>query len=117
MTIISITITEVEGPCQRAVHRRMRRKTDTHSSQPSPQGRFEMAGDRDHAWRGLRRDQPFDEGQLAFRSQGGLEQDHLVALPGLPFGLVRCQGLDGDLESRRGGPRALGKHQVVLDQD
>ena len=51
-----------------------------------------MAGDRDHDRRGLETAQVIDQLELLFWSQGGLEDDHLVARPAAVARLRRQMG-------------------------
>jgi len=76
-----------------------------------------MAGDRDHDGRGVKPPQVIDQLELLFWSQGGLQDDHLVARPAAVAGLRRAERLDRDAQPSGGGAEALREHEFVLDKE
>jgi len=76
-----------------------------------------VPGDRDHDRRGVETHQVIDQLELLFWSEGGLQDDHLVARPGALAGLPRGERLDRDPKPPRGGAETLREQQFVLDKE
>ena len=114
---ITTSITDPQGSGQDPVHAGVRRQDGAARLEPLTQRRLQVSGNRDHDRGRLERDQMIDELELLFWSQGGLHDDHLVAVPGAVAGLCRAESLDRDAEPRRGRPQALREQEFVLDEE
>jgi len=95
----------------------VRRQDGAASLEPPTELRLQVAGDRDHNGRGVKPLQVIDQLELLFWSQGGLEDDHLVARPAAVAGLRRGEPLDRNGEPPGGGAEPLREQQFVLDQE
>jgi len=109
--------TDAKRPRQHAIHPGVRSQDGTAGLEPLTQLRLEVAGDRDHDRGGLEPYQMIDQLELLFWSQRGLQDDHLVAVPGADAGPRGAEGLDRDSEPSGGRPEALREQEFVLDQE
>jgi hypothetical protein len=112
-----ITVTEVQGARQGAIHRRVRGQADTVRLEPPAQLGFQMTGDGDHDRGGPMTGHRLDQRQLPLRLDGGLDQDDIVRLPGTRFhlGMRQTSGLNSQACRRPASP--LREHQIVLDEE
>jgi len=102
---------------QHAIHPGVRSQDGPPGLEPLTQRRLQVTGDRDHERGGLERCQVIDQRELLFWSQRGLQDDHLVAVPGAGAGLRRAERLDRDSEPSGRRPEALREQEFVLDQE
>jgi len=113
---ISITNSiDPERAGQHAIHAGVRREGGAERLEPLPEGRLQMPGDGDHNRGGLAVDQVIDQGNLLFWSEGGLQDDDVVHLPGAAVGSGGADGLHRDTQSPRSGSNALREQKIVLD--
>ena len=114
---ITTSIIDAQRSRQDPVHAGVRRQDDAAGLEPLTELRLQVPGDRDHDRRGLETAQVIDQLELLFWSQGGLHDDHFVAVPGAVAGLCRAECLDRDAEPPRGGAQALAEHEFVFDEE
>ena len=102
---------------EHAIHPRVRGQGGAQRLEPLTQRRLQVAGDRDHDRGGLEMRQVIDQLELPFWPQRGLQDDHLVSVPGAGAGIVGTDPLDRDSEPSGGSSSALGEQKVVLDDE
>jgi hypothetical protein len=109
--------TDAERSGKHAIHPRVGGEDDTARLEALTQFRLQVPGDGDHDRGRLLPYQMIDQLELLFWSEGGLQDDHLVAVPGVVSGLGRAQGLDRDSEPPGGRPEPLREQEFVLDEN
>src|ERR1700716_3499365 len=111
------SITHLEGSGQDPVHAGVRRQDGAARLEPVTQRRLQVSGNRDHDRGRLERDQMIDELELLFWSQGGRNDDPLVAVPDAVAGLGGAERLAWNAEPRGGRSQALREQEFVLDEE
>jgi hypothetical protein len=113
---ISITrLTDPKRAGQHAIHAGVRRQGGTERLQPLTKGRLQVPGDGDHDRGWLPVDQLVDQCRLLFWSQGGLQDDHLVAIPAAGARIAGGNRLHRYAEPTGCGPNALREQEIVFD--
>ncbi len=107
--------TNPECTGQHAIHAGVRRQGGAERLQPLTKGRLQVPGDGDHDRGWLPVDQVFDQRNLLFWSEGGLQDDDVVHLPGAAVGSGGADGLHRDTQSPRSGSNALREQEIVFD--
>ena len=105
--------TDAERAGQDAIHPGVCGQDGAPRFEPLTQLGLQVPGDRDHDRGGLEVGEVINELELLFWSQGGLDDDHVVALPGAGAGVARADRLDGDYQAPGCCPEALLEHEFV----
>ena len=106
--------TDAERASQDAIHPRVCGQDGAPRFEPLTQLGLQVPGDRDHDRGGLEVGQVLDELELLFWSQGGLQDDHLVTVPGAGAGVGRADRLDRRSEPPCRRPEPLYEQEFVL---
>ena len=109
--------TNPECTGQHAIHAGVRRQGGAERLQPLTKGRLQVPRDGDHDRGRLAVDQVFDQRNLLFWSEGGLQDDDIVIFPGAAAGCGGADGLHRDTQPPGRASNALREHQVVLDHE
>jgi len=109
--------TDPQGSRQHAIHPGVRRQDDAPRFESLTEFRLQMSADRDQHRRRIEPPQVIDKLELLFWSQGGLQDDDVVALPGARMGLCWADRLYRYPEPPGGRPEPLGEQQFVLHQE
>jgi hypothetical protein len=109
--------TDAERAGQDAIHPGVRGQDRAPRFEALTQLGLQVPGDRDHDRCRLEMRQVIDELKLLFWSQGGLEDDHLVAGPGAGTGVGRANSLDRHSEPPGCCPQPLLEHEFVGDNE
>jgi hypothetical protein len=99
---------------QHAVHAGVCRQGGAERPEPLPQVRLQVSRDGDHDRGGLAVDQLVDQGNLLVWSEGSLQDNDLVAIPGAAPGSVCVDGLHGDTEPSGSGSNALREQEIIF---
>lgn len=102
---------------QHPIHPRVGGEDGTLRLEPLTQLGLQVAGDSDHDRRGVAACQMIDQLQLLFWPQRGLQDNHLVAVPGAGPGLRRTERVDRNSDPPGSRPQALREQEFVLDQE
>jgi hypothetical protein len=109
--------TDAQRASQHAIHPRVGSQDGTCGLEALTQLGLQVAGDRDHDRRGVAPCQMVDQLELLFWSQRGLQDNHLVAVPGAGSGLGGADRLDWNSEPPGSRSEALREQEFVLDED
>jgi hypothetical protein len=107
---------DAERPGEYAIHAGVGGQDDPFCLEPLTQFRLQVSGDGDDDRGGLLLCHVVDQLELLFWSQRGLQDDHLVTVPGVVSGLRRGQSLDLDSEAAGGRTEALREQEFVLHE-
>ena len=102
---------------QHAIHPGVGSQDGTCSLESLTQLGLEVAGDRDHDRRRVAPCQVIDQLELLFWSQRGLQDYHMVAVPGPGSGLAGTDRLDLNSEPPGSLSESLREQEFVLDQE
>src|SRR5206468_2264423 len=94
-------------------HAGVRRQGGAERLQPLTKGRLQVPGDGDHDRGWLPVDQLVDQCRLLFWSERGLQDDHLVAIPGAGARIAGGNRLHRYAEPTGCGPNALREQKIV----
>jgi hypothetical protein len=93
----------------------VRRQGGAERLQPLTKGRLQVPSDGDHDRGWLPVDQLVDQCRLLFWSERGLQDDHLVAIPGPAARIAGGNRLHRYAEPAGCGPNALREQEIVFD--
>jgi hypothetical protein len=109
--------TDAQRAGQHAIHPRVGSQDDTSRLQALTQLGLQVAGDRDHDRGRVAPCQVIDQLELPFWSQRGLQDDHLVAVPGAASGLRGTDRLERNSEPPGSRSEALREEEFILDEE